>query len=132
VVEAAHVVSAASRPVKSLPGRTLRWLADRSVGTTATAALENYLPPGGFVPAHRHEVEELLVCLAGRGEFHIDGCAHSICEGDTVIIPARRVHGFRNLGEGRMRVLAVFPTAEPDVTWEDPAYATNWSRSKEG
>lgn len=131
MVEDARVVSAASRPIKDLPGRTLRWVADRAVGTTATAALENYLPAGGFVPAHRHEVEELLVCLAGRGEFHIDERMHSFCEGDTVIIPARRVHSFRNVGDGRMRVLAIFPTAEPDVTWEDPLYDTNWLRSEE-
>jgi quercetin dioxygenase-like cupin family protein len=75
-------------------------------------------------------VEELLVCLAGQGEFHIDERTHKFCEGDTVIIPARRVHGFRNVGDGSMRVLAIFPSAEPDVTWEDPRYATNWLRSE--
>src|SRR5215213_4761052 len=81
MAEDARVVSATSRPIKDLPGRRLRWLAERSVGTTATAALENFLPPDGFVPSHRHEVEELLVCLEGRGEFHIDGRAHRLVGG---------------------------------------------------
>jgi quercetin dioxygenase-like cupin family protein len=126
----ARVVSATSRPIKDLPGRRLRWLAERSVGTTATAVLENFLPPDGFVPSHRHEVEELLVCLEGRGEFHIDGRAHRFSRGDTVIVPARRVHGFRNVGDGHMHVLAIFPSAEPDVRWEDPRYATSSWRSE--
>src|SRR5215217_5093910 len=129
MAEDARVVSAVNRPIKDMPGRTLRWLADRSVGTTATASLENFLPPDGFVPFHRHEVEELLVCLEGRGEFHIDERTYGFCGGDTIIVPARSVHGFRNVGDEHMRVLAFFPSAEPDVTWEDPRYATSSWRS---
>src|SRR5215213_886098 len=53
-----------------------------------------------------------------------------ISRGDTVIVPARRVHGFRNVGDGHMHVLAIFPNAEPDVRWEDPRYATSSWRSE--
>ncbi|ABG05182.1 Cupin 2, conserved barrel [Rubrobacter xylanophilus DSM 9941] len=129
MVENAQVVKADSRPIKHLPGRTLRWLVDRSVGTTATAVLENLLPPDGFVPSHYHGVEEILVCIEGQGEFQVDGRTHKFSEDDIIIVPPRRMHGFRNVGDKHMRVLAIFSSADPDVTWQDSRYAANLWRS---
>lgn len=119
-----RVIAAAARPAREMPGRSLRWLADRSTGTSTTAALENVLPAGGFVPTHHHDIEELLVCLEGRGEIHIDGETHAFCAGDTAIVPPQRVHGFRNMTDATMRVIAFFPSAAPGVAWEDPRYGS--------
>jgi quercetin dioxygenase-like cupin family protein len=122
----ARVIDTTNQPVENLPGRTLKWLARYSEGTTASALLENVLPPGGFVPSHRHSVEELLVCIEGEGEVQIDGDSCTFGVGEVVVIPAGKTHGFRNVGGARMHVLAFFPSARPDVAWEDPRHRFSW------
>jgi quercetin dioxygenase-like cupin family protein len=123
------ILAKANQPAKDLPGRSLRWLADHSQGTTATAVLENELKTGGFVPLHRHEVEELLLCLAGRGEVVLDGRTYAFGAGDTTIVPAGSVHGFNNVGDEWMHVLAFFPCASPKAFWEDTQYQDAWHES---
>lgn len=121
------VVAATDRPMKSLPGRNMRWLAGRSLGARSTAALENVLPEGGFVPSHHHDVEEVLVCVEGDGEICVAGDTFQFQAGDTIIVPAKSMHGFSNVGKQSMHVLAFFPNAEPEVTWADARYNDSWS-----
>lgn len=114
-----------SQPMSRQPGRYLRWLAHQSLGTTATAALENELKPKDFVPAHTHEVEELLLCRAGRGAISLDGVVYPFESGHTVVVPPGCIHGFHNTGDECMRVLAFFPTADPSAHWVESRYAGN-------
>lgn len=98
-------------------GRVRHWLLDREKGAASASIFENVIPAGGTIPAHRHEVEELIVCLEGRGEWTMDGQAFEYYAGCVAQIPPGTTHSMRNTGEGPLRQLAFFPDAEPAFHW---------------
>ncbi|MBF9254067.1 cupin domain-containing protein [Pontibacter sp. 172403-2] len=108
---------AASKLEKLNTGRTREWLANKQMGTTQTALLENYFDKGGYVPPHYHDTEELLVCLEGNGRIIIKDEQFDFPAGSTAIIPAMTVHEVQNAGDGVMRMLGFFPDAEPKTIW---------------
>lgn len=111
------------RETPTLPdGRVRRWLADRTRGTTMGSLLENIIPPGGGVPAHRHDVEELIVCLEGRGEWLMGGAAFEFYPGCVAHIPPGTVHSLRNTGDGPLRQLAFLASPEPAMYWVKDEY----------
>lgn len=66
-------------------GRARQWLANINFGSQNTAVLQNYFEIGGFVPAHFHEVEELLICLEVKGIVIADGVKYDFDQDDTTI-----------------------------------------------
>lgn len=113
-----YIIPAPTRePEKLSTGRTRQWLANQELGATGTALLENYFEEGGFVPAHWHRTEELLVCLEGQGQVIIDQQQYDFPAGSVAVIPPMTVHEVRNSGKGRMRMLAFFPEAAPETIW---------------
>lgn len=103
-------------------GRVRHWLADRAKGTTMAALLENVIPPDGTVPPHCHDVEELIVCLAGRGEWLIDGEAFDFYPGCVAHIPPGKVHSLRNTGGAPLHQLAFLADAQPRMYWAGKEY----------
>jgi mannose-6-phosphate isomerase-like protein (cupin superfamily) len=63
---------------------------------TATAATE------------RREQDEVVLCLSGRGEVHIDGAVHSFTGGDTVVLPRDSMHQIFNAGDQPLEIVGVF------------------------
>jgi quercetin dioxygenase-like cupin family protein len=106
-------------PEKFDSGRTRQWFVNKSLGSTNTAVLENYFENGGTVPAHYHDIEEVLICLEGNGKVIADGKSFDFLTGFTMIIPPKVIHEIINTGEEKMRVLGVFPSAEPKGSWSD-------------
>jgi quercetin dioxygenase-like cupin family protein len=104
-------------PVVLETGRTRQWLANINLGSQNTSVLQNYFEIGGFVPAHFHEVEELLICLEGKGVVIADGVKYDFNQGDTAIIPPTVIHEVHNVGDSTMRMLGVFPSNQPKGTW---------------
>lgn len=111
----------AASPVHQLEGRTLQWLAGPEHGTGSTSLLENVIEPGSVIPAHHHEVEELLLCLEGQGLVVVDGQAEPFMTGDSAVIEAGTVHSVHNTGTTPFRMLAFFPTAQPLAFWQGGA-----------
>ena len=111
------IVTRSEQPIQRLDGRTLQWLAHAQTGAVATALLENVIDPGGAIPLHVHEVEELLVCLEGSGHVQLGEETLAFRAGDTAIVPAGAVHGVRNPGPLPLRMLGFFPTAQPVPEW---------------
>ncbi len=102
----------------TLPDRRVRhWLADREKGTISASLHENIIPAGGTVPPHRHDVEKLIVCLEGRGEWTMDGQPFEYYAGCVAHIPAGTIHSMRNTGDGPLRQLAFFPHPNPPAHW---------------
>jgi quercetin dioxygenase-like cupin family protein len=97
-------------------------LADKSLGASSCSVHENVLIPGAIVPAHKHAVEEVLVCLSGSGECSFSGAtAETYSEGSVVIIPAHTPHTIRNTGAGLLRQLSFFAGEPSKTEWlEDP------------
>ena len=98
-------------------GRVRHWLLDRKKGAASASLFENVIPVSGTIPPHRHEVEELIVCIEGRGEWTMDGQPFEYYAGCVAQIPPGTVHSMRNTGEGPLRQLAFFPDPEPAFHW---------------
>jgi mannose-6-phosphate isomerase-like protein (cupin superfamily) len=82
----------------------------------AYSCFEETSPPGGGPPPHWHAEAELFRVLEGRVAFHDhagDGAPTVVVAGpgDVVRVPPRRVHTFRNVGDGPCRLFVVLQPA---------------------
>jgi quercetin dioxygenase-like cupin family protein len=73
------------------------------------------LEPGGATPPHSHECDEVVLCLSGWGEVHIDGQAHRFGADMTVVLPKGKVHQLFNVGLMPLETLGIF-AATPVAT----------------
>jgi len=62
-------------------------------------------PPGQVWADYVHEVDELVMVVAGEVEFEIDGVTHRPEVGEELLIPARARHTVRNVGGTESRWL---------------------------
>ncbi|PRD44932.1 cupin [Phyllobacterium phragmitis] len=58
--------------------------------------------PDGFGTPHHHPHIQATYVREGRFEFTIDGVAHIIAAGDTLIVPSNAVHSCRALEPGTL------------------------------
>jgi quercetin dioxygenase-like cupin family protein len=69
-------------------------------------------PPGGGPPPHTDPSEELFYVLEGEFEFICSAGAgtvtHHAAAGDSVVVPKRAVHAYRNVGATNGRLLVFF------------------------
>lgn len=76
----------------------------------------NVMQPGHETPVHRHESEEIVVVLRGRGEAVSFADSDATCGGRrdvaafaapcTLILEARRLHQLRNCGDEELVTIA--------------------------
>jgi quercetin dioxygenase-like cupin family protein len=68
---------------------------------------EQWIAPGAGAPTHSHPVEEVLTVLSGEAEMWLDEARTVVSAGQSLIVPARRSHGFRNSGTATLHIHAV-------------------------
>ena len=98
-----------------LPGVAHTTYASRSDGLSELSLWRQTLAPGAATPAHRHDCDEVVLCLAGAGEVHADGRAKSFGADCTVVLPAHRDHQIINVGSVPLEIVGIF-AATPVVT----------------
>jgi quercetin dioxygenase-like cupin family protein len=76
-------------------------------GAGKLCIFEQWVAPAAGAPTHSHPVEEVLTVLTGKAEMWIDESHVVVADGQSLIVPAGRRHGFRNVGSGTLHVLAV-------------------------
>jgi mannose-6-phosphate isomerase-like protein (cupin superfamily) len=113
------------------PGVETRMRVSARTGSAALCIFEQWVAPGAGAPTHSHPVEEVLTILAGRAEMWVDERRAVLIRGQSLLVPAGRSHGFRNVGRGSLHVQAtlaapvfeaVFEGAvEPVRRWLPPA-----------
>ena len=94
------------------------WAGSRD-GLSALSLWRQSLAAGGATPPHSHPCEEVVMCLAGRGEVHIAGEVHAFGPQQTVVLPPGVLHQIFNVGPEPLEMTAVFaatpvPVALPD------------------
>ena len=110
--ERPRVLSQSGRP-------SIRKIANAEVGATQQSIWQIDHEPGEVIAPHWHEYEEVIVVLEGAGEATIGDETFPIGPEMSLIVPAYTWHGYRNLGSGYLKVLAVMP--HPDaVVRRDP------------
>lgn len=78
-----------------------------AAGTSMMAGL-NCFEPGQEHKIHAHAGQDkLYVLLEGTGEVQIGGERQVLSAGDAAFAPADVPHGMRNVGEGRLVVMAI-------------------------
>jgi quercetin dioxygenase-like cupin family protein len=76
-------------------------------GASELCIFEQWVAPGAGAPTHSHQVEEVLTVRAGEAEIWLEGERMTLSAGQSVIVPARKNHGFRNNGAATLHLHAV-------------------------
>ncbi len=100
------------------PGVETRMLVSARNGATQLCIFEQWVGPGNGAPTHMHPVEEVLTVLEGEAEMWLDEARIVVSAGQSLIVPARRQHGFRNCGTGTLHLHAVLAAAIFEATPE--------------
>jgi quercetin dioxygenase-like cupin family protein len=89
------------------PGVQTRMLASAQNGATQLCMFEQWVAPGNGAPTHSHPVEEMLTVQAGEAEMWLSRDKMIVTAGQSLIVPAGSMHGFRNSGTVTLHIHAV-------------------------
>lgn len=101
----------------SLPGRSAAELASGAEGGYGVTVRRVTIPPEDpAAPArgpHRHDgCTEVIVILAGAGEFTADSGSWPVRPGDVIVVSPGESHRTRNTGQEDLVSLCFFPVAD--------------------
>jgi mannose-6-phosphate isomerase-like protein (cupin superfamily) len=110
------------------PGVETRMLVSACTGATQLCIFEQWVAPGVGAPTHSHPVEEVLTVREGEAEMWMDDLRVIVQAGQSLTVPAGRLHGFRNSGTSTLHIHAVLASpifeakpegaTEPVRRWE--------------
>jgi quercetin dioxygenase-like cupin family protein len=80
-------------------------------GATQLCIFEQWIAPATGAPTHTHPVEEVLTVIAGQADMWIDEEHAILTQGQSLIVPAHRKHGFRNIGSDMLHMYAVLASS---------------------
>ncbi len=99
-------------------GVRARVLVSAANGAAQLCIFEQWIAPGTGAPTHHHPVEEVLTVLSGEAEMWIDESHTVLTEGASLLIPAYRKHGFRNVGSRQLHINAVLASSSFEASFE--------------
>jgi mannose-6-phosphate isomerase-like protein (cupin superfamily) len=105
------------------PGVETRMLVSAVNGAAQLCIFEQWVAPGVGAPTHAHPVEEVLTVREGEAEMWIDAQRVIVSAGQSLIVPAGRLHGFRNSGKVMLHLHAVLAAPIFEATPEGAAEA---------
>ena len=106
------------------PGVETRMVVSARNGAAQLCIFEQWVAIGAGAPTHAHPVEEVLTVREGEAEMWIDGERAIVRSGQSLIVPATRMHGFRNSGTTTLHIHAVLASPVFEATMEGTAGVT--------
>jgi mannose-6-phosphate isomerase-like protein (cupin superfamily) len=100
------------------PGVETRMLVSAKNGAAQLCMFEQWVAPGTGAPTHSHPVEEVLTVREGEAEMWLEHERVVLRAGQSLIVPARRLHGFRNSGAVKLHVHAVLASSVFEAMFE--------------
>lgn len=88
-------------------------------GAVQLCQFEQWCDEGKGAPTHLHAVEEILSVLEGRAEVWLEDERQVLTSGQSVVVPAGRRHGFRNVGQGTLHVMATLAAPIFEASFDD-------------
>ena len=79
---------------------------------------DQWCDPGLGAPTHLHAVEEVLEVISGAAEIWIGDDRAVVTADQSVIVPAGRLHGFRNTGDALLHVRATLAAPIFEASYE--------------
>jgi quercetin dioxygenase-like cupin family protein len=123
------------------PGVVSRAWATAATGAQQVRIAEQIFDPGMEAPTHWHYFEENITVLRGQAEFWVDGELRVVEPGTTVVVLATKRHGFRNIGDEPLHILAsmswpinemIYEEDEPGEAWRAGELLDGGARRKIG
>ena len=108
-------------PEQWRPGVETRMVVSAKSGAAQLCIFEQWVAPGAGAPTHTHTVEEVLTVREGEAEMWIGEERATVTSGQSLIVPAGRLHGFRNSGTVTLHVHAVLASPVFERTLEGGA-----------
>ena len=91
----------------------IEWLLSRSDGAPNFEMRRFTIKPGGSIPKHYHpDIEHEQYVLKGRYKVGIGGKVHLVKAGDSIYIPPRTTHWYKNTGRVSAEFLCIIPKVE--------------------
>jgi mannose-6-phosphate isomerase-like protein (cupin superfamily) len=106
------------------PGVETRMVVSVANGATHLCIFEQWVAIGTGAPTHSHPVEEVLTLREGEAEMWIGEERVILTSGQSLIVPAGRLHGFRNCGAGVLHLHAVLASPVFEAMMEGAAETT--------
>ena len=100
------------------PGVETRMLVSARNGAAQLCIFEQWVAIGAGAPTHVHPVEEVLTVREGEAEMWIGQERATVKAGQSLIVPAGRLHGFRNSGTTTLHIHAVLASPMFEATME--------------
>ncbi len=97
----------------------IRQLVDPARGAGDSTIFESALDSGGHFPPHTHSHDQTLIVLDGEGILFIGEEPHTIGIDSVIRIPAETPHCLYNTGFAKLRLLSVFGSRDPSLTFVD-------------
>ena len=109
-------------------GVQTRMVVSARSGAAQLCVFEQWVAPGKGAPTHSHPVEEVLTVRDGEAEMWIAEERIVVRAGQSLLVPAGRLHGFRNAGAGALHIHAILASPIFEATPEGASEATRrWS-----
>ena len=107
-------------------------LVSATTGSKQLCIFEQWIAPELGAPTHAHPNEEVLTVLAGGADLWIEDDYIILSAGQSLIVPARRKHGFRNVGATMLHMYAVLSSAGFEALYDgSPEPVRRWFVPKE-
>jgi len=106
------------------PGVETRMVVSARNGAAHLCIFEQWVAIGTGAPTHSHPVEEVLTVRDGEAEMWIEEERAILTSGQSLIVPAGRLHGFRNSGASVLHIHAVLASPVFEATMEGAAETT--------
>jgi mannose-6-phosphate isomerase-like protein (cupin superfamily) len=90
-----------------IPGVAHATWAGRAEGLTQLSLWRQTLAPGAATPEHRHDCDEVLLCLSGWGELRSGAAVKRFGADQTVVLPRGRDHQIINAGPMPLEIVAI-------------------------
>ena len=88
-------------------------------GGTQLCLFEQWCEPGHGAPTHLHAVEEVLCVREGTADVWIDDEHVMLTNGQLVIVPAGRKHGFANAGKTVLHIESTLAAPVFEAAYDD-------------
>lgn len=103
-----HVIDNAGREKARLPGIEHLTVAGSTEGLSRLSVWRQTMAPGCATPPHRHDCEEVVLVVAGRGELHVGELKIPFGPDATLVLPPGLSHQIVNTGAVPLETVAAF------------------------
>lgn len=101
------------------PGVRTRMRVSAVTRAAQLCIFEQWCEPGKGAPTHLHAVEEVLSVMAGQADVWVGDVRAALSAGQSVVVPAGRLHGFSNTGTGTLHVMATLAAPMFEASFEN-------------